>query len=349
MRRAKYLFEGVADFGALIEAARRAANGKRTQPHVARFLMDLEPEALRLRRELLDGTWRPGAYRVFSVRDPKPRTICAAPFRDRLVHQALCAVLEPVFERYAVYDSYACRRGKGTLAALRRAQAHARRHGYFVKLDVRTYFRRVDHGVLRALLRRLVADRPVLDLLDRILDAGAPGSPPGKGLPIGNLTSQHLANLYLGPLDHHVKEILRVPGYCRYMDDLLLLGPDRRTVRDWKAEVERFADERLRLALRPEATVLAPVAEGIPFLGFRVFPGVVRLDGRRVRRLRRKLVALEPGVATGRLGEDEAAQVGLALVGWAKHADAHRLLVSLRQRRATLPASGEEGPRAAAA
>ena len=127
MRRAGHLFEQVADFHALRTAAVRAARGKRRQPEAAAFLADLEPEVLRLQRELLAGAWRPGPYRTFAITDPKPRTISAAPFRDRVVHHALCAALEPVFERYAVFDSYACRPGKGTLAALRRAQAHARR------------------------------------------------------------------------------------------------------------------------------------------------------------------------------------------------------------------------------
>ena len=347
MRRDRHLFDRVVDFGALCEAARRAAKGKRRQPEVARFLMDLEPEVLRLARELSDGSWRPGSYRVFHVRDPKPRTICAAPFRDRVVHHALCAVIEPRFERYAVADSFACRRGKGVLSALRRAQQHARRLPYFVKLDVRHYFQAIDHAVLRRLLRRLVADRRVLGLLDRILDAGAPGSPPGKGLPIGNLTSQHLANLYLGRLDHHVKEDLPVPGYCRYMDDMLLFGPDRVTVRRWARAVAWFAGERLGLGIKHEATVLAPVTEGIPFLGFRVFPQAVRLDGRRVRRLRRRLRALDRAVADGALGEQDAAQAAGALVGWAAHGDTRRLLVSFYGRRASLRGSGEEGLRAA--
>ena len=333
------------DFGALCDAARRAALGKRRQPNVARFLMDLEPELLRLRRELVAGAWRPGRYRVFSVRDPKPRTICAAPFRDRVVHHALCAVLEPVFERYAIYDSYACRPGKGTLAALRRAQRHARRHAYFAKLDVRRYFQSVDHAVLRALLRRLIADRRVLGVLDAVLDGGAPGSPPGSGLPIGNLTSQHLANLYLGPLDHHVKEVVRVPGYCRYMDDLLLFGANKGAVAGWVGRVERFAREQLHLALKSEATLLAPVSEGVPFLGFRLFPGVVRLDKRRVRRLRRRLAALDQAVADGRLDEAIAALAAAGLAGWAEHGDARRLLVSYRARHGRHGRSGEEGSR----
>ena len=345
MRRARGLFETATSFAALCDAAGRAARGKRHKPHVARFLMDLEPEVLALRRELVGGTWRPGPCRVFSVADPKPRTICAAPFRDRVVHHALCDVAAPVFERYAIFDSYACRPGKGVLSALRRARCHARRHPYFVKLDVRRYFASIDHDVLRGLVRRLIADRAWLAALDHIVAAGAPGSPPGRGLPIGNLTSQHLANLYLGPLDHHVKEALRVPGYCRYMDDLLLFGPGRATVTAWRRDVERFLEDRLGLEVKTKATVAGPVTEGIPFLGFRVFPGVVRLDGRRVRRLRRRLSALDRALAEGRLDEDEAALAAGGLVSWAEHGDARRLLASHRRRRATLASGGEEGSR----
>ncbi len=343
MKRARDLFDRVVDFRALCQAAGRAARGKRQQPQVATFLMDLEPEILQLRRELLSGRWRPGPYRVFSVRDPKPRTICAAPFRDRVVHHAVCAVVAPAFERYAVHDSYACRPGRGTLAALRRARQHARRHPYFVKLDVRRYFQTIDHAVLRALVRRLVADRDVLALLDRILDAGAPGSAPAKGLPIGNLTSQHLANLYLGPLDHHAKEGLRVPGYCRYMDDILLFGPDRLTVSAWRSAAERFLEDRLRLTAKGEATVLAPVTEGVPFLGFRVFAGVVRLDARRRRRLRARLRALDRAVDEGLLDEDRAGLAAAGLVGWAEHADTRRLLASYRARRVTQDAVARRG------
>ena len=336
MRRAGHLFERAADFHALLAAARRAGRGKRRQPHVARFLMDLEPEVLRLQRELCAGAWRPGPYRTFQVADPKPRTISAAPFRDRVVHHAVCAVLEPVLERYAVADSFACRKGKGTLAALRRAQAHARRQPHFVKLDFRRYFASVDHEVLRALLRRLVKDDRLLAALDRIIDAGPEGVPAGRGLPIGNLTSQHLANLYLGPLDHYVKEVLRVPGYCRYTDDLLLFGPDRGALRGWEAAVRGFAGTRLGLRLKEEATVRAPVTEGAPFLGFRVFPRLLRLDGRRVRRLRWRLGALDRALAAGDLGEAEAAQSAGALLGWAAQGDTRGLLVSFFARRATL-------------
>lgn len=328
MKRIGGLFEHAIDFGNLRACARRAARGKTARAEVAGFLMDLETEVLRLQRELRDREYRPGPYRTFWVRDPKPRTISAAPFRDRVVHHAVCAALEPVLERYSICHSYACRKGKGTLAALGHARAIARRYPYFLKIDVRRFYETVDHGVLRALLRRRIKDRRLLALLDVIIDAGAPGSEPGKGLPIGNLTSQHLANLYLGALDHHIKERLRVRGYCRYMDDCLLGAHDRATLRRWHDRVREHLTEALCLALRGEATILAPVGEGVPWLGFRVWPHLVRLDPRSKRRFRARMREVDRRLRQGALDEDAAVRSATSLVGWAEHADTHRLRTS---------------------
>ena len=151
--------------------------------------MNLETEALKLQRELLDDSYCPREYRIFAIIDPKPRMISAAAFRDRVVHHALCAALEPTLERYAIFDSYACRPKKGGYAATKRAQGFARRLSYFLKLDVYKFFETADHDVLKRLLRRLVKDKRALALCDRFIDAGAPRSAAGKGLPIGNLTS----------------------------------------------------------------------------------------------------------------------------------------------------------------
>lgn len=333
MKRVGHLFGAVSDFHALCRAARRAARGKRLTAEGAAFLFDLEPEVLRLQRELTDGTWRTGPYRTFPVVDPKPRTISAAPFRDRVVHHALCAAVEPVFERYAIPDSYACRRGKGLAAALRRAQDFARRWTWFLALDVRKFFETIDHAVLAGLLRRLVKDRAVLDLFDRVVAAGAPGSPAGRGLPIGNLTSQHLANLYLGPLDHLVKERLRVRGYLRYMDDLRFFGPDRASLEALRRAVAANARDVLRLEIKDEATRLLPVADGVPFLGFRIWPRLVRFDAARVRRFRRRLAGVERGLAAGTLDDEAAARRAASLVGWSELAQTRWLRRSTLQRR----------------
>jgi RNA-directed DNA polymerase len=327
VRRERDVFERVVDFGALLEAARRAARGKRQRPDAAAFRLDLEPELLELRRALLDGTWRPGPFRSFRIVDPKPRLISAAPFRDRVVHHALCAALEPRLERHAIADSFACRPGKGTRAAVLRAQAHARKNPHYLKLDVRHFFETADHAVLKARLRRLFEERRLLALLDVIIDAGAPGSPPGKGLPIGNLTSQHFANLYLGALDHHAKARLRVPGYARYMDDILVFGPDPATLAAWRAELEALLAGPLRLEVKTEATRSGPVSLGVPFLGFRVFPRLIRLDHARARRLGRRLSALERRRRAG--DEPGARRSAESLLGWAAQASARRFVANV--------------------
>lgn len=181
MRRAGDLFERIASFGALLAAAARAARGKRRKRPVARFLVDLEPELLGLERELLDGSWRPGPFRTFTIADPKPRRIAAVPFRDRVVHHALMAVLGPILERTLIADTYACREGRGGHAALRRAQACARGGGFFLKTDIEHCFETVDQEATLALVGRKVKCRRTMELLSRIVRVPVAGSLPGKG------------------------------------------------------------------------------------------------------------------------------------------------------------------------
>ena len=314
MKRASHLFGGVIDFDRLCTAARRAARGKRPTWAMADFMMNLEPEVLQLRREILAGAYHPRPYRVFRIRDPKPRTISAAAFRDRVVHHALCAALEPVFERCAIADSYACRPGRGQHAAIRRTQQLARRWPWFQKLDVAHFFETAHHGVLAEALRRKIKDARLLALTQVFIDAGASGSAPGCGLPIGNLTSQHFANFYLTPLDRHIKQTLGVSGYVRYMDDLLLFGPDKASLVHWTNAIEAFVTESLRLALRPEAARRGPVSTGVPYLGFRIWPHLIRFDGARARRFRRRCRALEAGSSpSGGVDPQRAME---SLVGW---------------------------------
>jgi RNA-directed DNA polymerase len=325
MKRVGHLFERVVDFHALREAAGRASAGRRNKPAVAAFCFSEERELLRLQVELRSHGYRPGPFTTFVVHDPKQRTISAPPVRDRVVHHAVCAAVEPVFERVAIHDSYACRRGKGAHLAVDRAQQLARRNEWFLKMDVARFYDSVDHGVLKALVRRLVKDPDLLWLLDTIIDHRPPGAPEGKGLPIGNLTSQHLANLYLSGLDHFVEERLGVRAYLRYMDDLLLLARSRDELWRSRDEVERFVDERLKLRLKSGATVLAPVTEGIPFLGLRIWPGVRRLDPRRKRRLVRKLRSQSRRLADDRVDVQHVVDAMGATVASSLIADTHGL------------------------
>jgi retron-type reverse transcriptase len=329
MKRSGHLFEQVADFYALAAAARRAARGKGASLSAAAFIFNMEGEILRLQREILDGSYRPLPYRTFYISEPKPRTISAADFRDRVAHHALCAVLEPLFERAAISDSYACRPGKGSHRAVRKAQCFSRRFGRFLKLDIRKFFETLDHKVLKTDLRRLVKDPRLLELADRIIEHGAPGSPPGKGLPIGNLTSQHFANHYLTSLDHFIKGKLQVPGYVRYMDDFLLFSDSKNFLRGAHQTINEFVQRNLKLTLKSEATVHAPVSEGIPFLGLRLWPQIVRLDGSGKRRLIRALRLGTEGLVSGRLNEPDLAASLRSRLGHAEHADTLGLRRSL--------------------
>lgn len=325
MRRTGGLFEQIIAFPNLLAAAGRAARGKRERPAVARFEFHLERELIALQEELVSDRYRPGAFFTFEVRDPKRRAICAAPFRDRVVHHAVCAVLEPVFERRAIFDSYACRRGKGTHAAVARAQHFARAYPFFAKCDVRRFFASIDHQVLRVRLRCLFREPALIGLLDRIIARAPPGAEPGRGLPIGNLTSQHFANLYLGELDHELKERRRVKGYVRYMDDLLLFAKDKETLHLHLGAVRGFLRERLGLVLKEEVTRVAPVTEGIPYLGLQVFPGLVRLDRRSRRRFLRQVAWLQRAHGCGVLGTEALGRRAGSLFAHAAHADSLHL------------------------
>ena len=325
MKRHGHLFEQIATFENLLLAARKALRGKKDKRPAAEFYFHLEPEVLRLEEELLDGTYVPRPYRSFMVYEPKSRKICAADIRDRVVHHAICNVLEPIFESFSVHDSYACRKDKGTHRAIRRAQAFSRRHRYFLKLDVQKFFESVDHDCLKDLLARKFKDRRLLDLLGQIIDHPIPGGEPGKGLPIGNLTSQHFANFYLSHLDHRVKDDLGVRFYLRYMDDMLLFGDDKAELHRHLAEVRRFLNDRLRLELKEEVVLLAPVTQGIPFLGFRVFPGTIRIQRSGWIRFKRKVRDRERAYLTGEIDERTFTQSVQSLVGHIRHANSYHL------------------------
>jgi len=279
-------------------AAKEALRGKRTRLPGAMFFADQEKELPALHEELSDGTYRHGGYHYFRIYEPKERLVAAAPFRDRVVHHAIVRVIEPIFEKRFIEDSFACRPGKGTHAAMRRALHFARRFPYALKCDVRKYFPSIDHEVLMGLLGRVIGDVGLLELIGRILASHSDGVrqewPVGgglfdaqthhRGLPIGNLTSQFCANVYLNPLDHFVKHELRSKGYVRYMDDFILFGDDRRCLKDWGRRVQDNLAE-LRLKMHTDKYRLMTTACGVDFVGFVVFgDGRVRVRSASVKR-----------------------------------------------------------------
>jgi RNA-directed DNA polymerase len=321
VKRIGYVFEKVTAFASLHDAAYRAFRANRENADALRFMYNLEPELFQLQRELESGVYRPGPYHTFTIWEPKERQIAAAPFRDRVVHHSVCAVLEPVFERRYIYDSYACRKDKGSHRAIQRASRFGCGSRYFLKCDVRKYFESVDHGALKAILRRLFKDRRFLDLSSLIVDHNAPHNAPGKGVPIGNLTSQHFANIYLDQLDHFIKEGLRVKRYIRYMDDFLCFSDSKDELHGVLGEVRAFLRNHLILELKDNKCYVAPVTQGIPFLGMRVFRGTVRLSRQSLVRCRRKLKQRETACAQGAIPEAKLVQCAGSLVAHISHAN----------------------------
>lgn len=328
------LYSRVWAFPNLIHAAHKAAKGKRGFAAAARFEATLPDGLITLRDELRSHSYRPAPYSSFTIHEPKRRLISAAAFRDRVVHHALCNVIEPLFEKTFITDSYANRIGKGTHRAIDRCQQFARRYRYVLTCDVRQYFPSLDHEILLEILPKTLRDPEILSLCRIIVESGAgildheyenvyfPGDNlfsvlRPRGLPIGNLTSQFWSNCYLNQFDHFVKRRLRCKGYLRYVDDFLLFADEPDTLWCWKEELmARLA--RLRLTIHEPRTQVRPVGEGIPWLGFLVFPGHRRLKRRNVvkaaRRLRSRCSAARSG------GEAEAQTFAASWLGWAAHA-----------------------------
>lgn len=309
------LFDRITTHETVAAAVWRAAQGKRGRSEVRAFIERADSVIATLVEALASGRFHFDGYRAFPVRDPKTRIIHAPSFRDRVVHHAMIAVTGPVFERGASDRSHACRVGRGQHAALSPVRHWLRRDDWFLKLDVARYYDSIPHGRLEERLARRFRERRLLQLWNRLIDSYA--CRPGHGLPIGALTSQYLGNFFLDEIDHFILERLRIPRFCRYMDDLILIA-DRETLVQAKASVgERL--EAMGLQIKGDG-VLNRAALGVPFLGFTLYPDRIRLDRRGRRRLGRKLRALETGSGS-HLDEAERTARANALFAHARWAD----------------------------
>lgn len=328
MKRAGNLMEKIADPDNLRLAFWKARKGKEGKAEVSEYRRRLDDNLTRLRGELLDGSVSVGDYFYFLVRDPKERRICAAAFPERVLHHAIMNVCHPVFERFQTDDSYATRIGKGQYAALEKAKVHIRRYRWFCKLDVRKFFDSIDHEALYAKLCRKFKDPQLLGVFRRIIDSYE--AAPGWGLPIGNLTSQYFANFYLGYADHYVREQLHVPAYVRYMDDMVLWHDDKAELLRTTRLLTDFIRDELRMTLKPEC--VNSTGKGVPFLGYVLFPGTVRLNRHSKKRFVRKWRRYDYKLQAGVWSEAEYALHINPLVAFTRFADARSFRRALIER-----------------
>lgn len=307
----------IASLENLHESFLRAVRAKSGKQAVVQMRRDLDTHLLRMCRELLNGTFRFGQYNFFEVTDQKRRLICAASFRERIVFQAMMRICHPVFDNFQCDCSFASRKDRGTYAALERAQYLANRYQWFAKLDVRKFFYTISHEVMIQQLCRLFKDALLLDYFQRIIKSYE--VMPGRGLPIGNLTSQYFANHYLAVADHWAKEHLRVPAMVRYMDDVLLFGHEQGEVVSYVHALTDYINKTLRVELHDP--VMNRTKFGIPFLGYVVYHDRLRLSSRSLNRYRRKLQHLTDELNRGAINEREYIMRAQCLFAFVEKAD----------------------------
>lgn len=311
-------FQQIISLENLLEAWQEFIVGKRDKIDVQEFERQLMDHLICLRDELVNHTYRHGGYQAFKINDPKPRDIHKASVRDRLLHHAIYRVLYPYFDRRFIADSFSCRNNKGTHKALDRFRDFARivsrnhrRTCWVLKLDIRKFFASVDHAVLKSQLARAIDDQETLWLLQEII--GSFSVSPDVGLPLGNLTSQLLVNIYMNDFDQFVKHKLKAKYYLRYADDFVFLSPNRQQLVDQLPRIEQFLMKRLHLRIHPDKLVLKTVASGVDYLGW------VHFADHRVLRTKTKQRMMR------RLHESNARPVVQSYLGLLSHGNAKRL------------------------
>ena len=314
MKRVGGLYDQIWEWGNLRRAAQRAFRASRQSGEARRYMANLDFHLGHLQNALRGADVRLSPYREFVIHDPKERLISAPVYADRVLHHAIMGVCEPLFDRWSISDSYACRRGRGRLAALQRATAFAARFGWFFRGDIRKYFPSIPHAGLKGVIRRKFKEERMIGLFDRIIDSF--GAREGRGLPIGSLCSQHLANLYLDPLDRWVKEGCRIRGYVRYMDDFVVLADTWDEVARFEEETGCFLSSQLGLTLKDGAH-LNRAEHGFDFLGFRIFRGWRVLNRASRRRFILKMRHLDRCFATGCMGESEVQRRVMSVLAFA--------------------------------
>jgi retron-type reverse transcriptase len=328
------LWEHIIDFENLYHAFREASTGKRYRWESLKFKNNLEENLIILQNELEWDMYKPDHYRQFIIKEPKQRLISAPTFRDRVVHHALCRIIDPVFENRMIYETFACRFGKGTHAAVRHIQKCARKAqrkwgGYYVlKCDIKSFFPSVDHDVLMDIMRRHISDKKTLNLIGVIIRSYESPYQDGKGIPIGALTSQLGANIVLTPFDHWMKEDNHAEFYARYMDDFIILHNDKKYLWELLCKIENYLHDNLKLTLNPK-TGIFPGKNGIDFCGYRVWPTHIKPRKSTLKRAKKRLQKMTFMYKTNPKIFEHAKASIMSFMGYIRHCDGWRSTKSL--------------------
>ncbi len=331
------LFEKMISVSHLFECWDQFKRGKRKRKDIQVFERHLEDHVFQLHEDLASGSYKHGPYHLFYVFDPKERNIAKASVRDRLVHHMLHASLDDLFDGRFIFHSLSSRVGKGVHVGLdhlermiRKVSGNGTKRCYGLKIDVRRFFDSMDHNVLKTLIRKKVDDKRVLHLTDQVIDSFC-CKKPGVGLPLANVTSQLFANIYLHPLDQFMKQVLRLPYYLRYCDDLMVLSYDRHVLETLIVLVRNFLHEHLRLELHPKKVSIRPLSQGIDFVGYLFFSKYRLMRTATKKRMKRRLKKAYVEYLSGKLeaeGMNQSLQSYLGLLSHANQFNLSRVLMN---------------------
>jgi retron-type reverse transcriptase len=328
------LWKQVIDFENVYHAYCAAARGKRYRQESLDFKYQLEDNLCAIINELVWDMYQPSPIRQFLVTEPKKRLISAPAFRDRVVHHALCQVIEPVFEKRFITSSFACRVGRGTHAAMQYTlhcvqQAKRQWRTYYVlKGDITQFFPSVNHAILKQIIGRAIRDKKVSYLIDIIIRSYESPDQDGKGIPIGALTSQLFANIYMDQLDHYIKEVCQVTYYARYMDDFVILHKNKKVLQQLLCKIEDYLHEHLKLNLNPK-TAIFPGKQGIDFCGYRIWPTHVKPRKSTVKRAKKRLKKMTQEYKTNPAILEHAKASLNSFLGYIKHCSGFKTTKSL--------------------
>jgi len=289
-------YENIISIKNLVLAWKKARKGKTQKKYIIEFEDHLGKNLKQIQQELENETYFPTILKNFIIRDPKTRKISKSEFRDRIVHHALCNVVEPIFDRKFIYDSCANRKGKGNLFAVKRFEKFQRKvtknltsNAYCLKADIKHYFQEIDRKILLEIIKREIKDEKTINLIQLILN----NFEKNKGMPLGNLTSQFFANVYLNELDKFVKHELKVKHYIRYVDDFVILYESKEQLQIWKDKIEKFLKEKLHLELHPNKSKIVSLSKGVDFVGFRIFYHYKLIRKRNRKAMKNKILKFE--------------------------------------------------------
>lgn len=295
-RRLRHDYNDIISVDNLLCSWQEFLVGKKRRKDVEEFSLNLTDNILELNADLAKKAYHHSSYFAFKINDPKPRDIHKAAVRDRLLHNAIYRILYPYYDKLFIHDSYSCRNNKGTHRAInkfrvfsRKVSANNTQTAWVLKCDVRKFFANIDHEILKDILRRNISDPDILELLGKIIKSFHSENGQGKGLPLGNLTSQLLANVYMNEFDQFMKRELKIKYYIRYADDFVILSDNKDYLVALIPKIQGFLGIKLRLSLHPDKTAIQTLASGVDFLGYVVFPNHKILRTKTKRRMQRKI------------------------------------------------------------